>query len=63
VLELFDAAGRRSATLVDGAVVAGWHDVWWSGRAADGRPVRSGVYFARLRAAGVVRSQRLVWIE
>jgi hypothetical protein len=57
-LEVYDAAGRRVATLVDGEVLAGPHEVRWS------TPVRAGVYFARLDApGGVRRTTRLVRFE
>ena len=46
-LEVFDVAGRRVATLVDGARGAGEHEVAWGGATSTGNP-RSGVYFARL---------------
>ena len=42
-LGLFDVSGARVASLVDGPLDAGWHDV-----AFDARGVRSGVYFYRL---------------
>jgi hypothetical protein len=47
-LEIFDAAGRRVATLARGGFAAGRHAVIWRGRDDGGRPVRSGVYFLRL---------------
>jgi len=46
-LEVFDVAGRRVATLVDGTRGVGEHEVAWSGTASAGS-ARSGVYFARL---------------
>jgi hypothetical protein len=49
-LTLHDVSGRRVATLLDGEVPAGSHEVEWDGRGAEGRPVAPGVYFARLEA-------------
>ena len=46
-LEVFDVAGRRVATLADGARGTGEHEVAWGGATSTGSP-RSGVYFARL---------------
>ena len=46
-LEVFDVAGRRVATLVDGVRGAGEHEVAWFGDTRSG-PARQGVYFARV---------------
>ena len=43
--------GRRVATLLNGIVDPGLHQVTWNGRDDHGRVVTSGVYFARLRSA------------
>jgi hypothetical protein len=47
-VEVFDPAGRRVATLVDGRLAAGSHAATWSGRNDAGRTVAPGVYFVRL---------------
>jgi len=47
---IYDAAGRRVRTLLDGAA-AGVTVLPWDGRGEDGRLVSSGVYFARATAA------------
>lgn len=60
-LDVFDLAGRRADTVVDGELGAGRHRVAWDGRDASGRPLGSGVYFLRLELDGrVAGSQRLV---
>jgi hypothetical protein len=51
-LELYDARGRLVRTLVSGRRDPGRQEAVWNGRDAAGRRVPSGVYFARLRAAG-----------
>lgn len=58
-LEVMDVAGRRVATLLDAEVTAGRHELAWSGQSAAGRPVSSGVYFARLVAGGTARTARV----
>lgn len=50
-LDIFDLAGRRLATLVDGVRGAGEHEVAWDGTGPAGH-LGSGVYFARIVAAG-----------
>jgi len=54
-LEVFDVRGRRVADLVEGVQPAGRRSLTWrtNGRSA-------GVYFVRLRAEGLTRTQRLV---
>jgi hypothetical protein len=49
---VYDAAGRRVRTLLDGAMPAGATLLQWDGRDDQGRLVSSGVYFARATAAG-----------
>ncbi|MFO7608332.1 MAG: FlgD immunoglobulin-like domain containing protein, partial [Candidatus Krumholzibacteriia bacterium] len=44
-LAVFDAAGRRVATLHRGELAAGSHHVVWDGRRTDGAPVASGQYW------------------
>jgi hypothetical protein len=55
-----DVSGRCWATLVDAEEPAGLHAVTWDGRRDGGGPMPRGVYFARVRAGGDVRAQKLV---
>ncbi len=48
-LEVFDAAGRRVATLPGGAAAGPVHRVPWSGVSAAGDRLPAGVYYARLQ--------------
>ncbi len=52
-LDIFDASGRRVATLSESSMRAGRQEMLWDGRTTDGRATPSGVYFARLAARGV----------
>ena len=58
-LAIYDASGRRVATLATGDQVAGEHRAVWDLRDARGRAVRAGAYVARLEAGGERRSQRV----
>jgi hypothetical protein len=49
-LEIFGAAGRRIATLVDRVEDTGDHEITWNGTGTDGRQVASGIYLYRLTA-------------
>jgi bacillolysin len=51
-LAIFDALGRRVTELLNKYQPAGKYSVVWSGTSGDGRPVSSGVYFARLSVVG-----------
>ena len=62
-LAVFDIAGRRVATLADGATLSGTHEVVWNGSGSDGTPVASGVYFARLVADAGTASQKLLLVR
>jgi hypothetical protein len=62
-LSIYDVAGRRVVTLVDGMVPAGWHGITWDGRTGSGRSLPAGVYWARLLCNGQVRSEQLVRLE
>ena len=62
-LAVFDAQGRRVATLARGFYAAGEHAAAWDGRDATGRPVGSGVYLYRLLVQPVSGGQRQVYIR
>lgn len=61
-LVVLDVRGHLVRTLVSGVVEGGVHEVVWDGRDDAGRPVSSGVYRYRLRAAGLqyTRSATLI---
>jgi flagellar hook assembly protein FlgD len=50
-LDVLDLQGRIVATLVDGTLSSGQHEVTWSGVVKGGKS-RSGVYFIRLQVSG-----------
>uniref|UniRef100_A0A832I386 FlgD/Vpr Ig-like domain-containing protein n=1 Tax=Eiseniibacteriota bacterium TaxID=2212470 RepID=A0A832I386_UNCEI len=60
-VEVFDAAGRRVATLARGALAAGRHDVAWDLKDGAGSPVPPGVYVVSARS-GAARAARRVAI-
>ncbi len=51
-LRVYTVSGRLAATLVDGAIGPGPHEIVWDGTDDAGEPLPSGVYFVSLRAAG-----------
>jgi hypothetical protein len=58
-LGIYDAAGRKVATLVRGRMEAGRQVATWDGRSDVGDPVPAGVYFARLDLGGKVLTAKL----
>lgn len=62
-LTVHDLAGRVVATLIEEIRPAGEQSVGWNGRNALGEPVSSGIYFARLRSAGLEEVHRMVLIR
>ncbi len=57
-LSVFDVTGRRLATLVDAELGAGTHRIPWEAQA-----YASGIYFSRVKAAGLTRTQRLLLVK
>ena len=62
-LTIYDSAGRRVRTLVDGRLEAGHHERRWDGSDDTGTPVASGVYRARLQANGRTLSRSMLLLE
>ncbi len=59
-LRVFDVSGRLVRTLIDGERPAGVGRAAWDGKDASNRPLPAGVYFAKLSAAGVERTTRIM---
>lgn len=57
-LKVFDMTGREVATLVEGVIPAGNHQVRF-----DGSNLSSGIYMYRLQAGDRVRSQKMTMIK
>jgi hypothetical protein len=62
-LMIYDPAGRRVATLVDGVVEGGRHRAVWDGRDDDGERLASGVYFARLTVCDETDVAKLIMLK
>jgi hypothetical protein len=63
-LLIHDVRGRIVRTLVRAAhLEPGWRQVTWDGRDDRGRRVASGVYHARLEAAGLSFTRRLTLVK
>ena len=59
-VDLFDASGRLVRRVVQGLFPAGYHLATWDGRDGTGKAAPNGIYFARVRSAGVDRRIKVV---
>jgi subtilisin family serine protease len=59
-LALYDLMGRRVRTLIDGDVAPGTRSEHWAGDDDAGRPLPSGLYFARLITPSGARTVRFM---
>ena len=57
---IYDVAGRRVRTLVDGVRGPGAGIETWEARTDAGDRVSAGIYFARVRAAGFATTKKIV---
>ena len=62
-LEVFDAMGRRVATLVQGDLTAGRYEQAWNGRTDAGNQVASGVYLYRLTAGSFSQTKKMLLMK
>ena len=62
-LIVFDVRGRHVATLVDGTVQPGRHQIVWNGRDQSGQPVASGTYFTQLQSRGQATTRPLSLVK
>jgi len=62
-LNIYDALGRRVATLVDEDRAPGSHSVTWNGTDRDGSPVASGAYFYRITWMERSETKRMVLLK
>lgn len=62
-VEVFDVRGRRVIVLADGRYDAGWQQVRWSGRNADGRPVAPAMYFARIETQKQTATTKIILMK
>jgi hypothetical protein len=68
-IRVYSILGQKIATLVDGVVAAGYHQVTWKGEQDGGTQVAGGVYFFRISAqsftkgTGFVQTKKMLLIK
>jgi hypothetical protein len=62
-IDVYDLNGRKVRELVHGPFAPGQYETSWDGRATDGTPVKSGVYFVLGRVAGQQVQSRVTFVR
>lgn len=62
-LEIFDLAGKKVKTLVNGKRAAGPHSIVWNGTNQSGQLVGSGVYLYRLSSEYVSHTRKMLLLK
>jgi len=62
-LNIYNVAGQRVATLLDGTIAPGAHEMLWNGKDDRGREASCGVYFYRLAAEDGCRVRCMVLLR
>jgi hypothetical protein len=62
-LEIFDLAGHRVTTLIDGFRTGTAQSVVWDGRRADGSAASPGMYLCRLTAGGTAETRKILRVR
>lgn len=60
---VYNIAGQKVRTLVNGNIDAGQHAAVWDGRDASGSRVSSGIYIYRITAGDFVRSRKMLLLK
>ncbi len=60
---IYNVLGQKVATLVDGSMIAGYHDISWSGLDDIGSSVSSGVYLYRIETNGFNDVKKLMYLK
>jgi hypothetical protein len=68
-IKVYSILGQQIATLIDGVIPAGYHQVIWKGERDGGAAVAGGVYFFRITAqpsskgAGFVETKKMLLLK
>ena len=62
-LEVYNIAGQKISTLVNGSFEAGSHNVIWNGTNYEGNVVSSGVYFYNLKVNDLSQTRKMVLLK
>jgi flagellar hook assembly protein FlgD len=63
LMQIYDSRGREVSRLADHQMDAGYHQITWQGKAADGRELPSGLYIVRLMTSRRATSVKMVLLK
>ena len=62
VIEIFDMEGKKIATLLDGIIESGNHDISWNGNNNIGLKVNNGIYYCRLKTSINICTKAIIFM-
>jgi hypothetical protein len=62
-LAIYDVNGRLVRVLIYGLMTPGPHRVTWNGVNEQGMKVSSGIYFCRMKSAGLIQTRKMVLLR
>ncbi|MDP2807011.1 MAG: choice-of-anchor J domain-containing protein, partial [bacterium] len=62
-IEVYNIAGQRVKTLVNGNMGAGYHSVTWNGRNEAGQKAANGVYMYRMNSGSFTATKKLLLVK
>lgn len=62
-LNVYNIAGEKVASIFDGSLPAGKHQLSWDGKNTDGQTIPSGVYIYRLNAGPVTLTGKMILLR
>lgn len=62
-IEIYNIAGQRVKTLVNGSLGAGYHQITWNGRNEAGQKVANGVYMYRMNSGSFTATKKLLMVK
>ena len=62
-IEVYNIAGQRVKTLVNGSLGAGYHQIIWNGRNDAGQRVANGVYMYRMNSGSFTATKKLLMVK
>jgi len=63
VLDVYNVAGRKVASVIDGELPTGRHTVTWDGVDSAGQKVSAGIYFYRLTAGENESTRKMILLK
>jgi len=62
-LKIYNTVGQKVATLVEGVVSPGFHEVSWDGRGDNGKELSSGIYFYNLTSGDFKETKKMLLMK